>query len=617
MRADRSLVEAIWGLADADKSRGLWFIEGGRSASDLRERQLPFVDLVRLSAERGTALLERGLAPGDRAVLVIPDLQDFVITFVGAILAGIVPVPIYPPLGMGNLEQWLDGVEGVVTRTEAKLVVTVPKVEALLGRVQRRCPSLTAVVTPDELRASGAALSERATQPDEVAFLQFTSGSTSRPKGVRVTHGNLTANIAAIQRRFALRPDDVTVSWLPLYHDMGLIGFLLVPLWVGMSGRLMPPQDFLRRPLAWLEVMHRHRGTVSVVPNFAYALCARRLQATPPKDLDLTRWRIAGCGAEPILPSDLEAFASALAPSGFRREAFLPLYGLAEATLAITIPPLMRGLACVEVDGERLTREREVAAPSSSSEAQRLVACGTVLPDHRLEIFDPDDEESARPLPERTVGEVRIVGPSVTRSYWNDPEASARAFAGDHLRTGDLGFLDGGELYLCGRLKELIIVNGRNYFPGDIERAAAEARGVRRGGVMAFQTPAQASRAPRVVLAVELTAVDAFDESDLRRRVMSASGLVLDEVVTLAPGQLPKTSSGKAQRLEACRLYQRGELSSRPSSRQSRPLAVARHLVGSQLAYAAHYVSSALFALGRRETVSTHSQRDEHSSKEA
>jgi acyl-CoA synthetase (AMP-forming)/AMP-acid ligase II len=412
------------------------------------------------------------------------------------------------------------------------------------------------ILTPEKLEHNARPFRAEDIGHDDIAFLQFTSGSTSHPKGVRVTHANIASNAASISAAFQLTTDDVPVSWLPMYHDMGLIGFLLTPVFATVSTRFMPTQMFLRRPGSWLRAISSRRGTISVAPNFAFAHVARRLKDEDIAKLDLSSWRIAGCGAEPIHPADLEHFAKKLTPAGFRSKAFLPMYGLAEATLAVTIPALGTGLGTHAVDVIKLRTEQS-AVSREGADSVRIVDCGPALPANDVGIFALDDEQSAHPFEEAQVGEIRVRGPNVMKGYWNDPAATSAAFAGEYLRTGDLGFLHQGKLHVCGRVKELMIINGRNYFPDDIERAVLTVPGVRIA--MAFQANLAWSKdgsSPKLVIAAEAAAPAKVDISLLHRAVNTGVGLSVDDVVLVPLGSLPKTSSGKLRRREACRLYE-------------------------------------------------------------
>ena len=384
-----------------------------------------------------------------------------------------------------------------------------------------------------------------ADDPDRLAILQFTSGSTSDPKGVMLPDRCILANIDAIAEAIGITSEDRAVSWLPLYHDMGLIGLLMTPMLAGFELVLGAPTDFLRTPGLWLEWISEYRGTITAGPNFSYALAARALRRQT--GLDLSSWRLALNGAEPVDPAAVEAFCAAAAPHGFDPKAAFSVFGMAEATLAVTFPALGVGLEVDTVDRTALEHERYAApAHPDGSDSTRLALLGHPLRGLELSIRDP---ETGAELGDREVGELEIRGPSVTPGYYANPEATAAAFRGDWFRTGDLAYLLDGRLVVCGRLKDMIIVGGRNLFPEDIERAAGTVDGVRAGNVIAFGSSRRRGREAIIVVA-ETRADD--DTEPMRHAVASsvsdAVGVPPVDVVLVRPGTLPKTSSGKLQR---------------------------------------------------------------------
>jgi fatty-acyl-CoA synthase len=612
----RTIPQAIEDAAKAEPTRGLRFIpetgvpgfpgpggaqasvEGGAPAGAVTEggeASFSYTAVERMSARFGGALQALGLRKGDRVALILPNNDDFVLCFLGAIRAGIVPAPIYPPMALGQLQPYLDNTRHIVAKSGARVLVTTTRIKRLLGTVQAACPALEQVVAIEGIRESSEPLKGERIGPDDVAFLQFTSGSTSRPKGVTLTHANLAANIKCIMEDgLRIRPEDVGVSWLPLYHDMGLIGFVLAPLYHRVPIVYLPSLLFLKRPITWFQAFTRHGGSIAFAPNFAYALCIKRIRPTDVEGVDLSRWRVAGCGAEPIRPETLEGFAGAFAHVGFRREALVPSYGMAESSLAVAFSELGEGMKTLDVDGPTLWETGTAKSVADGTEgAVRLVSCGRAFPDHTIRVFAPDDETSEHPLDEETVGEIRLSGPSVMRGYWEDAERSREAFAGGFLRTGDLGFLHDGHVFICGRSKELVIVNGRNYYPQDMEWEAGKVAGVRKGNVVAFgaRDPSGVERdRERVVIAFEVQEPERIGQSaglvaEVRKVVQEGMGLTLDDVVALPPGALPKTSSGKLQRARTRELYETGELMGRTTPRDPSRIDVARHAAVSQLEY--------------------------------
>lgn len=595
-----TLARSIEDAASVDPKKGFTFVSdegvpGFSQNAKAHENSYSYQAIERTSARFGGALQALGLKKGDRVALILPQNEDFVFMFFGAVRAGIVPVPVYPPLGMGQLQSYLDNTRHIVQKSGAKALVTTAQIKRLLGTVQESCPELEQIVAIEGLRDSGEALRPETIAMSDVAFLQFTSGSTSRPKGVTLTHENLAANVKCIMHD-GLRsgPSDVGVSWLPLFHDMGLIGFVVAPLVYQVSSVFVPSLLFLKRPVSWFQAMTRHQGSIAYAPNFAYALAVKRIRERELEGIDLSTWRVAGCGAEPIRAETLDLFARTFEKVGFRKTALLPSYGMAESSLAVTFSELEEGLKILSIDGDRLWSEgraHEVSADAPG--AVPIVSCGAGFPDHRFAIFDPAASDEAS-LPDGHVGEIRIQGPSVMRGYWEDVEKTQAAFAGSWLRTGDLGFVHGGHLYVCGRSKEVVIVNGRNYYPQDIEWEASKVPGVRKGNVIAFG--ASGGDRERVIVAFELQ-IEGDSAGDLvatkgpdvallvRKAVQDGMALTLDDAVPLAPGTLPKTSSGKLQRAFSRTLYEAGDLSQRKSARENDRLELLKEAAKSQFSF--------------------------------
>lgn len=582
--AHRSLAEALERLSSVS-DRGYRFVLDDK----FNERFVSFGELVRITTTLAAGLQEIGLRKGDRVALILPDNDAFVTTFLAAVRAGIVPVPIYPPTGVGQLAGYLDNTRHIIAKSGARVVVTTTVIKQLLGSVQAACPALERVVVQSSLESPTAAFKPEVIGPEDMAFLQFTSGSTSRPKGVVLTHANLLANAHNIvDIGLDARPErDAGVTWLPLFHDMGLIGFVLSPLLEGITVSFMSPLMFLKRPSTWLKGISRYKGTISFGPNFAYALAVKRIKPHEIEGVDLSSWRVAGCGAEPIRAETLEAFATAFASKGIRKDIFLPAYGMAESTLAISFD---KGLHTDFVRASTLwTEGRAEPSEPSSDDTLRIVSCGKAFEGHDVGVFALDDDRSERPLPERSVGELRLRGPSVTPGYFEESEKTAEAFAGGWLRTGDLGYLADGGVYICGRSKEVVIVNGRNFYPQDIEWEASQIEGVRKGNVICFGSGNGGSDREQVILAYETGIEDAEQRkqigNDIRSRVQDAVGVALDDVVAVDPGVLPKTSSGKLQRTKARELYESGELLGRKSAREVDRVDQVKHLARSQFEY--------------------------------
>jgi fatty-acyl-CoA synthase len=524
-----------------------------------KERFQPYAEVLVAALRIAGSLAERGLRRGDRVALILPHPESFLSTFLGVSAGGYVPVPLYPPADLRKLDAYLPHTRHILTAAAAKAVITTAPIRRLLGTVRAETPGLRGIFLDEDLDGPARSGIERVSLSDTV-LLQFTSGSTSTPKGVVLTHENLDANVSALggPQGIAATSADIGVSWLPLFHDMGLIGMALGSVYFGVSTTLMSPMVFLRRPASWLQAISERRGTISFAPNFAYSFCTRRVKDAELEGLDLSSWRVAGCGAEPIHPAVLEAFTRRFAAAGFRETAWLPCYGMAEHTLAVTFPERGTPLRVDTVDAFDLAL-RNVAVPvsRSSERAISFVCCGRPFPQHAVRVVDEED----RPVEGRTVGEIVLAGPSVMKGYEGLPELTQEALRGGFLHTGDLGYLVDGELYVCGRKKDMIIVNGRNYYPQDVEWAVGDLPGLRRGSVVAFGTNAFRG-GERLVVVVEAKAAVVVEEvsREIRRRVLTRVGLRVHEVVVAPPGTISKTSSGKPQRFRTKAKYEDGSL---------------------------------------------------------
>jgi len=496
-----------------------------------------------------------GIAEGERVALIVPGQYDFVRTFLGTIVAGLVPVPLAPPF-VGQLSDYRNSVEHILRVADVSLLIGHEQVVAEMKR-DAKPRGLRCLTTEQALGLSPAA-DEATLLPDDIAFIQFTSGSTSDPKGVTVTHRNLSSNVDAIAREGARLnvETDRCVSWLPMFHDMGLIGFVIVPLAMQIATWYIPTLEFLRRPAVWCRVMNDVRGTVSFAPNFAYARIARRMLPDEAAALDLSSWRIAGCGAEPVSARGLRSFAEALAPAKFPPRAFLPAYGLAESTLAVTFADIDAPPTVTAFDRGDLTRALATPVRGTEANAVELVALGRPFAGHELRIVDL----VGNVLPERREGEIQLRGPSVSPGYFRDAAHTDAALDDGWLMTGDLGFVHDGQLYVTGRTKDTVIINGRNYQPQDIEEVVGEQEDVRAGRVVAFGIEDD----DRVALVVALEAEAEADLERLQRSVRSAvtrrSGLRVVRIVVLESGAVAKTSSGKVRRSHMRRGYEDGSL---------------------------------------------------------
>jgi 1-acyl-sn-glycerol-3-phosphate acyltransferase len=497
---------------------------------------------------------------GDRVAIMLPTGREFFAAFYGALYAGCVPVPLYPPARPSQIEEHLRRIAGIVANAGAALLVTDARAKPLGHLLRAQCPSLRQIVTVADLARAVAQLPPPP-RAEDTAFLQYTSGSTGNPKGVVLSHANLLANLNAMARASGVTARDVFVSWLPLYHDMGLIGACMGSLYVGFRLVLMSPLAFLARPGRWLWTIHRHRATISAAPNFAYELCVNKLDERELAGLDLGSWRLAYNGAEPVSPDTLERFATRFARYGLRASAMTPVYGLAESAVGLAFPPLGRGPLIDRVDRAALSADG-IARPAAADDAhaQRIVSCGLPLPGHAIRIVDANGRE----LPERTLGRVQFRGPSATRGYFRNAEASQALFDNGWLNTGDLGYLAAGELYLTGREKDIIIRGGHNLYPQELEEAVGRLPGVRPGGVVVFPATDAQSGTERLVVLAEIR-----DDTEANRARILAEidglavdliGMPADDIVLAPPRTVLKTSSGKVRRAACRERYERGEL---------------------------------------------------------
>jgi fatty-acyl-CoA synthase len=509
--------------------------------ADGKERYCTWADMHVEATKRALHLLERGVKKGDRVALVIPDPDEFVLGFLGAMYAGAVPVPMYPQLTFKNVEGYHDTVAHITNAAKAKILVTTAATRQFVEPVKARVESLREILEVTDLHAPISGDVKKPVEPGDLAFLQFTSGSTSRPKGVAVTHGNLSANSEAFMIHGLERDVKVDrgVSWLPLFHDMGLIGFVIGPIFTEIPVTFLPTASFVRNPKIWLDAINKHRGSITFAPNFAYALINKRIKEKDVAGLDLSCMRITGCGAEPIQAKTLREFAEKLAPAKFDPRSFVPCYGMAEATLAISFAPLKRWPLVTD-------------AP----EQTELVSCGKAFPGHEIQIRDP---ETGATLGEGQVGEIVTRGPSICPGYFNEPEMTAQTYRNGWLHSGDLGYLKKGEVFICGRIKDIIIIRGRNFYPQDIEWIVSELPGIRRGNVVAFGVDVNGEE--HLVVVAEGTMSEAEKLSaEIASAVAGQMALTVHKVEIVPQGTLPRTSSGKPQRRKTRQLFLEGAL---------------------------------------------------------
>jgi fatty-acyl-CoA synthase len=507
------------------------------------------------------ALVRRGVGPGAQVGILGPTSRPLVTAIQATWLAGATVVVLPLPMRMNSLDDFVVQTRARVRAADTTLVVA----DAMLAGFIQAEPGDPPVVLLDDLTGDASdpwAWDAPKDDPQALGILQFTSGSTADPKGVMLPHATICANLDAISSAAELDPDvDVLCSWLPLYHDMGLIGLLTLGMTTGTDLALAPPQDFLAAPGRWMQWMSDHGATATAGPNFSFALAARALRRLAPGTLDLSRLRVALNGAEAVDPKAVADFVAAGAPQGLNPGAVFPAFGMAEATLAVTFPPPGRGLRTDPIDRRVLESDAYAAPGDPDSETTRhLVLLGRPVPGLEIRIVDP---VSGDVRGEREVGELEIRGTSVTTGYYRRPDATDAAFHDGWLRSGDLGYTVGGELVICGRIKDLIIVGGRNVYPEDVERAAASVEGVRAGNVIAFAVDGRRGKEALVVVAESKDPDLEGVRAAVAGRIREVVGLPPEEVVLVEPGTLPKTSSGKLQRSLCRSRYLSAALTSR------------------------------------------------------
>ncbi len=507
------------------------------------------------------SLQRQGLQPGEAVAILLPTGGEYFDAFFGILLAGCIPVPIYPPTRPSQLEDHLRRHTGILSNCRAVTLITVSRAKQVARLLKAQLETLHHIVTVDELLAVGGDYQRPAISPHDTAFLQYTSGSTGNPKGVVLTHANLLANIRAMGERVRANSSDVFVSWLPLYHDMGLIGAWLGSLYYAALLVIMSPLAFLARPQRWFQAIHRYRGTLSAAPNFGYELCLSRLQDSDLEGLDLSSWRAAFNGAEAVSPTTVIQFPRRFSQFGFSANAMMPVYGLAECSVGLAFPPLGKAVRIDLIQRQAFAQMGE-AIPAADDEANALcfVACGQVLAGHEMRIVDSQGNE----LPDRQEGRLQFHGPSATSGYLHNREATQKLFDGDWLNSGDLAYISEGDLYVTGRSKDIIIRAGRNLYPHELEEAVGDIPNIRKGRVAVFGATDPNSGTERLVVLAETRKKGAAELDQLRQQINHiASELIggpADDIVLARPNTVLKTSSGKVRR-SACReLYESGLL---------------------------------------------------------
>ncbi len=524
--------------------------------------EISYEKLLSTAQAIAASLQQRSLSPGQTVAIMLPTSGDYLFSFFGILLAGGIPVPIYPPFRPSQFEDHMRRQAGILTNSQAVMLITVPEAKAAARLLKGQVRSLHSIITPQELTTSQDQLSPPIVRAQDIAFLQYTSGSTGNPKGVILTHAQLLANIRIMGEAVQAKSTDTFISWLPLYHDMGLIGAWFGSLYHACPLVLMSPLSFLTDPSRWLWMIHKYRGTLSAAPNFAYGLCLHKLQDKDIKGLDLSSWRFAFNGAEPVSPQTIRQFSKRFSAYGFRPEAMSPVYGLAEVGVGLAFPPLDRGPIIDSVQVETFTAlGKATPADDIKTNCLEFVACGQPLSSYEIRIVD----SSGRELPEREVGQLQFKGPSATTGYFRNSESTQNLFDGDWLNSGDLAYIAGGDIYLTGRTKDIIIRAGHNIYPYQTEEAIADISGIRKGCVAIIGSTDPTSGTERIIVIAETRESDTAVKETLKQKINTVVTELLtmppDEIILGPPHTILKTSSGKIRRASMREIYGKGEIS--------------------------------------------------------
>lgn len=515
----------------------------------------PIRDALESARRWGAMLQSRGIERGDRVPILMPTGHAFVEAMLGTMLAGAVPVPLAGPMTFGSVDRYLLNLAAIIADSGASLLVSYPRIVDAIASDATLRGAIRDVVTEADLAGLAASpLRAPSLGARDPAFIQYTSGTTGRPKGAVISHGALVSNAFAIARGLGIGPDAVGASWLPMFHDMGLVGVLLTSICHPYPVHVMSPESFVMRPARWLDLISRVGATLSPAPNFAFEMCIARAPDADLQGVRLDSWRVALNGAEPVHASTAERFAGRFSSRGLRPDVLMPVYGMAEATLAVTFPRLDAKLETLAIDRDALEQDRRARREEGGYPA---VSVGGPVAGMSLRVAD----ERGREVGEGHVGEILVQGPSLMDGYFRNEEASASALVDGWLRTGDLGFVHASRLFVTGRAKELIIKAGRNLHPYDIERVAAEVEGVRHGSVAAFGRPNEHTGTDDIVVVIEASQTDADRRArimtDVRGELLTVLGVKPDEMRVCAVGVIPRTTSGKIRRGECARIFAR------------------------------------------------------------
>lgn len=557
----KTLVEALQFHAEHEPDRPHVFIQNERG----EEKVISYGLLYKTALQIAGKLQQLGLDSEQTVSLMLPTSEEFFYSFFGVLLAGGIPVPIYPPFRRSKLEEYISRETKILRSAQVHTLITFPEVAALSHVIKSFVPTLKHVVTVGELLKEETPLNRLNIQESNPALIQYTSGSTGDPKGVLLSHQNLVSNIRAGGEAIDIQPTDSFISWLPLYHDMGLIGAWLGSLYFGMPLTVLSPLTFLTHPEKWLWAIHYHRGTLSASPNFGYELCLNKIDEKNLIGLDLSSWRVAFNGAEAVYPNTLRNFSKRFAKYGFSEKALNPVYGLAENSVALAFPPAGRGPRYDRVKREEFdNRQKAVPADPDEKHYHEFVSCGKPIQGHEIRIVDKKN----KPVPERVVGQLQFHGPSTMQGYYLRPEATEAVTHDGWVDSGDYAYIADGEIFITGREKDLIIKAGRNFYPSEVEELVGNIEGIRKGCVTAFGHSDRRKGTEQFVVIAESHQKESKQRRELQQQVVSViadnMGLPPDVVIISPPGTIPKTSSGKLQRSQTKILFLKRKLFHKP-----------------------------------------------------
>ncbi len=560
------------------------------------ERVITYQDLDQSGRKFAHSLSLKGVKPGDRVAIMLPTLPEYFFCFTGILMLGAIPVPLYPPVRKEQLKEHIERHLKILGNAGAVALIATKEIKLLGEYLEAKVASIKFVATPSELESGQASFELAALnwiKRDTLAFIQYTSGSTGDPKGVALTHEELLANIRVMGERLQANSKDVMVSWLPLYHDMGLIGAWLGCLYFGAKLVLMSPFDFIVRPANWLWAIHRHRATLTAAPNFAFDFCLKRIKEDQIEGLDLSSLRAVLNGAEAVSPVTLKSFTEYFSKYGFNEKCLMPVYGLAENSVGLTFTPLDRGPLVKTIDRDLMMKEGKI---QEAGEGGKVVSSGVVLPKHEVRIVGREGEV----LAENRVGEIEFQGPSSTRGYFNAESKTKDLFHDDWLRTGDLGFLSDGELFITGRIKDIIIKAGRNISPQELEERVGNLKGVRKGNVVAFAVIDPKRGSEKLVIAAEIKKKESEFKRELKKKINELTVDLLDtgadEILLMPAHSILKTSSGKIRRSACKEAYLAGDLG---RDEDNRPILIQMKIVSRVALLKAQMALTKTYTFGR------------------